>query len=435
VENHAIPGRDQVLTGFANPMAWEQPMTSSIIQERLIRRYAAEGTSQGLAACARLLESTPAAAQEKMLSALDQGLPAHLSEPREVPSALRTQLAKIRDELTVPSSSFQPSLGPLLRIQARLGDQRAREQALTLAAAKWAAVDLRVAMVQLIAEMADPSSASALLVLVTPAEAEPVQMAALAGLQSFPGAEVDGLLDCYAAMNPRLRARTRELFLSRKPWALEFLSQIDRGRFTPSEVPVEELRQVALLQDRQLDDLVRKHWGNITRGTPEEKLADVRRFNNDLRAFSGDPARGHELFNKTCGVCHRLYDEGAQIGPDLTHENRQDRDYLLVNIVDPSAVIRKEFLNYNVETADGRVLTGLIAEQSADRITILAANNERTSISRDQIKALKESPVSLMPEGLLNALKPQELRDLFAYLQSTAPATKGVPPIRSARSQ
>src|SRR5437867_8772783 len=177
--------------------------------------------------------------------------------------------------------------------------------------------------------------------------------------------------------------------------------------FAASEIPLEELPKVSLLRDRQLDDLVRKHWGNITGGTPEEKLADVRRFNNDLRAFSGEPTRGHEIFKKTCAICHRLFDEGAQIGPDLTHVNRKDRDYLLVNIVDPSAVIRKEFLNYNLETTDGRFLTGLIAEQSADRVTILAANNERATVARDQIKTLQESPVSLMPENLLNGLKPQ----------------------------
>ena len=202
---------------------------------------------------------------------------------------------------------------------------------------------------------------------------------------------------------------------------MAFLSEVDSGRFAASEIPLEELPKVSLLRDRQLDDLVRKHWGNITGGTPEEKLADVRRFNNDLRAFSGDALRGHEIFKKTCAICHRLFDEGAQIGPDLTHINRKDRDYLLVNIVDPSAVIRKEFLNYNLETTDGRFLNGLIAEQTADRITLLAANNERTTVSREQIKTLQESPVSLMPENLLTALKPQELRDLFSYLQSDKP--------------
>jgi putative heme-binding domain-containing protein len=204
-------------------------------------------------------------------------------------------------------------------------------------------------------------------------------------------------------------------------WALDFLREVDREKIPAKEVPVDQLTRIALFHDQQLDELVRKLWGNIGSGTPGEKLAVVRRYNNDVRAGSGDKARGHELFTKTCAVCHRLFDEGAAIGPDLTHANRSDRDFLLTSIVDPSAVIRKEFLSYIVETTDGRFLTGLIAEQSPASITLLAVTNERTVLSRDKIKSLQELPVSLMPENLLQPLKPQELRDLFSYLQSDKP--------------
>src|SRR5262249_38057898 len=148
--------------------------------------------------------------------------------------------------------------------------------------------------------------------------------------------------------------------------------------------------KVALLGDSRLDALVQKIWGNIAAGTPEEKLADVRRFNNDLRAFPGVAIHGHEVFKKTCAVCHRLFGEGAQIGPDLTGANRKDRDYLLVNIVDPSAVIRKEFANFNLETTDGQTVSGLIAAQDPDSVTLLLANGERCSFPRAKIKSLDE---------------------------------------------
>jgi putative heme-binding domain-containing protein len=177
------------------------------------------------------------------------------------------------------------------------------------------------------------------------------------------------------------------------------------------------LRKISLHNDKQLNALVHKNWGSITGGTPGETLAVVRRYNNDIRAAAGDPARGHEIFKKTCAVCHELFGEGEKVGPELTHANRQDRDFLLVSIVDPNAVIRKEFLNYNLETIDGRQLNGLIAGQTPNSVTLMAAKNERTVIPRDQIKSLRESTVSLMPEGLLNAMTPQELRDLFSYLE------------------
>src|SRR5262249_13514965 len=103
------------------------------------------------------------------------------------------------------------------------------------------------------------------------------------------------------------------------------------------------------------------------------------------------------------------------------HANRKDRDYLLASIVDPSAVIRKEYLAYNVHTIDGRSLTGLIAEQTPSAVTLVDAKNQRTKVARDRIESMQESPVSLMPENLLKDLKPQELRDLFSYLQSDKP--------------
>jgi len=190
-------------------------------------------------------------------------------------------------------------------------------------------------------------------------------------------------------------------------------------------VPIEQLRLVALHKDKQLDELVTKNWGNVKGGTPEEKLAEMRRFNNDLNAGKGDPDRGHELFKNVCATCHRLYGEGETVGPDLTTANRPDREFLLGSMVDPSAIIRKEYLSYNVRTKDGDVLSGLIGAQSPASITLVAAKNERTTISRYRIASVEESPVSLMPEGLLTQLKPQELRDLFSYLQSEKPVVAG----------
>jgi putative heme-binding domain-containing protein len=229
------------------------------------------------------------------------------------------------------------------------------------------------------------------------------------------------LLRKYAKLSVPLRTRTAEVLLSRKSWAKAFLREIDAGHFAAKEISTEQLRLVALHKDRLLDDLVRKHWGNIQPGTPEEKLAEMRRLSNDLRAGTGNPAAGRELFRRHCATCHKLFNEGESIGPDLTHANRKDRDYLLVSAVDPSAVIRKEYLAYIVQTTDGRTLTGLIANQAPSAVTLLDSKNQRTTVGRDKIESMQESPVSLMPEGLLKELKPQELRDLFRYLQSDKP--------------
>jgi putative heme-binding domain-containing protein len=264
--------------------------------------------------------------------------------------------------------------------------------------------------------------AGAILALVSDREPVRVQLAALAAWQRLgTEAQASELVNAYPRLGEPVRARARSALLGRKNWAKLFLQPVDAGRIPAGEVTVEDLRTVAAHHDPALDELVRKLWGTVRSPTLEEKLAEVRRLNNDLRAGPGDPRAGRDLFTKHCATCHRLFGDGGTFGPDLTHANRADRDFLLVSIVDPSSVIRKEYLSYTAQTTDGRVLAGLITEQTPQRVTLVNARNEATVLLRSEIESLRESPVSLMPENLLQALKPQELRDLFGYLQSRQP--------------
>jgi putative heme-binding domain-containing protein len=128
-----------------------------------------------------------------------------------------------------------------------------------------------------------------------------------------------------------------------------------------------------------------------------------------------------------------LFGEGEKIGPDLTGADRKNRDALLLEIVDPNAVIRPEYVAQVVLTTDGRVLTGLITESTPQTVTLLDAKNERTIIAREKIEAMRPSALSLMPERLLDPLDAQELRDLFAYLQGDGPEPPQVP--RSSREK
>jgi putative membrane-bound dehydrogenase-like protein len=440
VEAHAIGARDQVLKLFATPEAWKAPLVRDVILERLIRRYAAEGSEAGYTACARLLASAPATERGQVVTALDQGLQNRPVGQRKNSGTLFREQGGV-EKPSAPGTVLEAKLPlalaeqlgalwkddtkdvTLIRLCARLGRQPAQDRAVALATDTEAPQETRLALVQTLAEVGKPSCVASLLKLVDADEPEALQLAAVGALQRFEGEEIAAaLLRHYPKMSARLRSRTTEVLLSRKTWADAFLHEIDAGHLAAKDVTIEQLRVVALHKDRSLDDLVRKYWGNIQPGTPEEKLAEMRRLSNDLRAGSGTPSAGRELFAKHCASCHKLFGKGdSSVGPDLTHANRQDRDYLLASIVDPSAVVRKEYLAYIVQTTDGRFLTGLIAEQTPSVVTLLDAKNQRTKIARDKIESMQESPVSLMPENLLKELKPQELRDLFSYLQSDQP--------------
>src|SRR5262249_26721182 len=143
------------------------------------------------------------------------------------------------------------------------------------------------------------------------------------------------------------------------------------------------------------------------------------------RGAPGDPARGKAVFAKNCAVCHTLFGEGGKVGPDLTTADRKNKGYMLTNIVDPSVYIRQEFVSYNVTLQDGRKLAGLVGEATPESVTLLnVVNNEvqKSKVARADIDEMTASPVSLMPEKILDSLSYAEIKDLFLYLASDPPA-------------
>ena len=129
----------------------------------------------------------------------------------------------------------------------------------------------------------------------------------------------------------------------------------------------------------------------------------------------GEASRGRVVFNKVCAQCHTLFDTGGKVGPELTGANRGDLDYLLENMVDPNAVIPNEYRASNLELKDGRSLTGIIKQQD-DKTLTLATANETLTLARGDVDSIALSQLSMMPEGLLDPLAEQELRDLIYYL-------------------
>ena len=207
------------------------------------------------------------------------------------------------------------------------------------------------------------------------------------------------------------------MLFTRPSWSRAFVDAVDAGKIAAADVPLDQVRILANHDDPELQKRIEKIWGTVRPGTPEEKLAVVRRLNNDLNAGPGDPVKGKVVFELNCAKCHQLFGEGAKVAPELTQANRMDREYMLVSLVDPNLTIRKEYLQYIVETNDGGVFNGLIAERTPGSIVLLNANNVRTTIAMGDVADVREAQTSLMPEGLVTPLSGDDLRNLFAYLQ------------------
>jgi len=129
----------------------------------------------------------------------------------------------------------------------------------------------------------------------------------------------------------------------------------------------------------------------------------------------GDAPRGRVVFNKVCAQCHRLFDTGGNVGPDITGANRGDLDYLLQNILFPNAVIPNEYRASTIETKDGRVVMGVVKSQDATAYVVQTAT-ELVTIPKAEVDKVEESEQSMMPEGMLAQLPETEMRDLLYYL-------------------
>jgi putative membrane-bound dehydrogenase-like protein len=206
---------------------------------------------------------------------------------------------------------------------------------------------------------------------------------------------------------------------SRPSYAKTLLAAVEDGRIARSEVTAAHARQIRSFGDDALSQQLAKVWGDI-RGTPEEKQKLLAKYQAALTPETlkrADAAKGRELFNLACASCHALFGQGASIGPDLTGGDRRNLHYLLENLIDPSAMVPADFKMSVITLKDGRVLNGVITSKT-DRTLTIQLPTEKLTLERSEVTEARESALSLMPDGLLEAMNEQQARDLIAYLMS-----------------
>ncbi len=418
VERHADELADKVLEFAADMSCWNRALWRDTILPRWVRRAVARHEQTGWGFPAALCAAAPNwDGQGPLIAAWEEQLRgvSCATTPVELQPLLRQVWSERSEDRVVQSWA------------ARLGWTEAR-MALLAAASGETAVPraLRLSALATAAELRGALPIDHLLPALG-RETDDELLTALVDAVAWSDEPrvLEALMATYDRATAAVRRSIRQVVFRRPAWAGLWIAQCDSGRFAPSDVGLDELRPLAAHGDAALQATLRRLWGTLQVATPEEKLAEVRRLNNDLRAAAGDARAGRALFGEHCASCHRLFDQGQPVGPDLTGANRHDRDYLLVSLVDPSATIRREYLNYSLVTHDGRIMSGLLVEEAAGAVTLLGGKAERTVVPRQDIETLEPALASLMPERLLEKLSPGQLRDLFSYLQATGPPTGG----------
>lgn len=208
---------------------------------------------------------------------------------------------------------------------------------------------------------------------------------------------------------------------ARPSYAKALLDAVGKKQIAPGDISADIVRQLRNLKDKDVSARINEVWG-VLRDSPAERvkaIADAKKMLTLPQTETPDLAMGRQIFTKTCAQCHTLFAVGGKVGPDITGSNRASLDYLLENILDPSAVIPKEYAATVIELKNGRTITGIIKSDGPIAVTVVTVN-ETLTLPKKEIDSMETSKISMMPDDLLKGLKDFEIRALIAYLQSPA---------------
>ena len=322
------------------------------------------------------------------------------------------------------AKTLENSPSATLRAQVRdlsvlFGDGRALEAVKTVALDQAADLNARKAALQTLIDNRAPDLRRLCEQLLGE---EFLNSVAARGLATFDDPAVGvKLVKAYRQFHPTERGQLLSALVSRATFADALLDAVAEGKIPRADISAFHARQMRSLTDAKLNRKLAEVWGEL-RDSPAEKREQIAQWKARLTPAAlakADKNQGRLVFNTVCASCHTLYGEGGKVGPDLTGGGRNNLDYLLENIVDPSAVVTADFRMSILDLKDGRVLNGIIAARTERTLTVRTMT-ETLTIERNDIAGIRESSVSLMPEGLLEGLAPEQARDLIAYLMHTS---------------
>ena len=304
-----------------------------------------------------------------------------------------------------------------MKVAFIFGDESALEKCVAMAADAKANLKDREGAIELIVQAHAAKAPAVLLDLLN----EPaLRGAALRGLAVFDDPKTgEAVLAIYSKLT--LAEKTDALYtLGARPANARALLEALKNKTVPKEdLNAFTLRYLENANVPELNEWIKTNWGGMKQ-TSETLKASIAKYTKVIKSAgpqASDVKRGRDVFKKTCYNCHTLFGEGGKVGPDLTGSGRANLDYLMLNVVDPNALVPFEYQVTVVKTNDGRMITGIernVRDKTFDMIT----PNELVTISKSDVKSKKRIETSMMPEGILDTLKEQEIIDLVAFLQS-----------------
>ncbi|MCY2986240.1 MAG: c-type cytochrome [Planctomycetota bacterium] len=325
-------------------------------------------------------------------------------------------------EWTVAYTKLESSLDAKVRQSATelalvFDDPRALVSLSKLAADRSANPKERARAICSLVAKKGPNVASLVVELVRDTE---VRREAIRGLAEFDHESTSQLLlDSYSTFDADAKQDALQTLASRSSWGASLLDAVETNRIPRKDISAFTARQLQSLGNQLLNERIAKLWGEMRTTSADKKqlIGKYRKLLTPALIEKANVPAGRALFQKHCTNCHKLFGEGGAIGPDITGAQRTNIDYVLENLVDPSSAVAKDFQMELIRTESGRVITGMIVDESDSAITI-QTTNEKVVLPKSEIEERSLSKVSMMPDGLLQTLTNDQIRDLIGYLGS-----------------
>tara|TARA_Y100001960_G_scaffold46042_1_gene46357 strand:- start:3269 stop:6331 length:3063 start_codon:yes stop_codon:yes gene_type:complete len=279
-----------------------------------------------------------------------------------------------------------------------------------------AALPNRISAMQLLAFSHTSSTPQVLQTLLTPQTPQTIQLQVVQTLGAINSGDLsEGLLLRWKGYSPLVRREVIDVLLQSTNNAETILASIEAGVI--QRVEIERDKKQLLLQhpNKAIQSRSQKLFGNEA----NTDRAAVVQAHQSVLELSGRPTQGREVFRKKCSLCHQAGDLGTQVAPNLASVKNKSAADLLISILDPNREAQPNFNVYTVITLQGKVLTGIIASETATSITLKRAEGKQDVVLRSNIDELISSGVSLMPVGLEKELSKQDLADVIAFIKQS----------------
>jgi putative membrane-bound dehydrogenase-like protein len=279
-----------------------------------------------------------------------------------------------------------------------------------------ASLDDRLAAIRAVRSLKTDAARNAMLQLISQTNSPPpLVLEAIRALGEIGGDNVgDELVQRWKSFTPEAREAAVQMLASRKRWALTLLTAIENKSIAVNELPASVVRTLTQSKDDGIRLRAVNDIGNV-RPPNADKVKIIAAKKKMILGGEADIKAGHEIAKKTCFVCHKFYGEGAEVGPDLTGSGRSTLDALLANVIDPNQVVGKGYENVEVETKDGRTLSGRMVENTDSHVKLLSIGPKEDVIPKPEIASLRVSAVSVMPEGL-EQMPDADFRNLIMFI-------------------